>query len=839
MKHRDISWWKVLLVSVFPCLLLLSPLQAQGETALVSEEGTALPIIISTEASPDSKQAAQTLAEYLGRMSGVTFEVRSGDGTQGIVVGQAGEFTSIKNSFDASKISDREAYLLRSHKQGVFLVGATAKGVRHAVWDFLQRLGYRRFFPGENWEIIPKKARLRIDIDVEEKPEFLLRDLFFNHSSWPDNLVRWDEWQEVNRIGKSISLNTAHAWDSIQKQHQAEFDAHPEYFALIKGERKTKGARLKFCLSNPGLRQLIARYAIGFFDKNPHEDTVSIEPSDSAGWCECEPCQAIGSPSDRMVVLANDVIDALQSKHPQKQVAFYAYSHHAAKPKITLKPGAIVSVTTALRKGNQTFEQLIDGWREQGATTGIRDYMSFTAWEGYDTPYYSRAARVEEYVRALAGFSQLPDKYYRAEMGDNWGPNGLGHYLAARILWDSSEADRVDELIDDFLEKSFGEAQEPMRKFYALINGLDQTFVPPFGNGTVHALYQILDEAWKSTSDEGAHSRLGDLILYVRYLEQYQQFLQAPREQKQKYFEQILRYAYRIRSTHMVHSRALYLKQFAGKFGAEGTIPKNAAATIPEEENPWKSSEPFSTTEILDTLSSGVKATSVPEKSWKVSLVSAPKQAPIPVEFHTRGPSRIMLYFPKDGEAQIMPRKMSGSIFNDPRNYHVRDTTGKVVGQGAVKNNVPIKIQGKAHESYEFFVFIHNYGSSQKFEISGSAAAAVQTDLDHGRLHLFQDPAKLYVYVPAEAKQWDLTLETFTPGETAKVTVISPDGKVAGTIETIEEKKKEQTFFGQEGFWQIAVDEAHAGLLYSVGLTIDPTLSPWVSLDQNYLLKIQ
>ena len=64
--------------------------------------------------------------------------------------------------------------MLRTHAKGAYLVGATEEGVRNAVWDFLFRLGYRQFFPGKNWEIVPKQPNLAIAVDELEKPDYLM-----------------------------------------------------------------------------------------------------------------------------------------------------------------------------------------------------------------------------------------------------------------------------------------------------------------------------------------------------------------------------------------------------------------------------------------------------------------------------------------------------------------------------------------------------------------------------------------------------------------------------------------------------------------------------------------
>ena len=41
-------------------------------------------------------------------------------------------------------------------------------------------------------------------------------------------------------------------------------------------------------------------------------DSVSVDPSDGLGWCECEACAAMGSISDRAVTLANAVAQGLE-----------------------------------------------------------------------------------------------------------------------------------------------------------------------------------------------------------------------------------------------------------------------------------------------------------------------------------------------------------------------------------------------------------------------------------------------------------------------------------------------------------------------------------------------
>ena len=139
-----------------------SECEAAGRVALAKDGKPLLGIVVSADASDSTRSTAAVLADYLGRMTGGKYKLQEGDGTSGIAVGRAEDFPSLKLNvdFDPTEATKREDYLLRSHSQGVWLVGASDLAVRNAVWDFLYRLGHRQFFPGAKWEIVPTRRHL-------------------------------------------------------------------------------------------------------------------------------------------------------------------------------------------------------------------------------------------------------------------------------------------------------------------------------------------------------------------------------------------------------------------------------------------------------------------------------------------------------------------------------------------------------------------------------------------------------------------------------------------------------------------------------------------------------
>src|SRR5690606_1212856 len=109
--------------------------------------------------------AAEELAEYLKRITGGKFEIQTGDGTRGLVVGTLAEFPderlnealAVRNGFDG-----KEAFAIQTSPGRVRLLGTTELGVSHAVVRLIESLGHRRFFPAPEWEVLPHRPTLSV-----------------------------------------------------------------------------------------------------------------------------------------------------------------------------------------------------------------------------------------------------------------------------------------------------------------------------------------------------------------------------------------------------------------------------------------------------------------------------------------------------------------------------------------------------------------------------------------------------------------------------------------------------------------------------------------------------
>jgi len=590
------------ILAVFGVLLLMAMSLVYAQPAaspcvLVSQGKAVLPIVISEMASDRTRQSAKTLADYLEKITGAKVELKIGDGANGIVVGLAKDFPAIKSPAELqSKDPTRtEDYWLQSTKSRVLVLGASDQAIEHAIWDVLYQLGHRQFFPGPTWEVIPTTKDLSIRVDRFEHPSYHARRIWYGYGAAQWAAKPYADWCAKNRATSGITINSGHAYDGILARNKAEFEKHPEYRGLVGGVRKSH----QFCISNDDLRKLVVKDALQQLAANPARQSVSLEPADGGGWCECKECKKMGSVSDRVVTLANDVASAVEKKYPDRFVGIYAYNQHSPPPTIKVHPRVVVQVATAFITGGFSVDQLMTGWQKQNATLGVREYYSVNTWDR-DLPGRARGANIDYLTRTIPHFHQNGARFMSAESSDNWGCNGIGYYLASRMLWDVKEAKNVDALKADFFDKAFGPAQKPMADFYRLIDAKSK---PLLTDDLLGRMYRKLDEARSQTTDGKIRARIDDLVLYTRYVELWNDYSSVQGEERQKRFETLIKHSLRIRKTMMIHTLGL-VRDLPNR-DKSVTLPTEAKVAN-EGKNAWMSNEPFANPEIASILKTGM-----------------------------------------------------------------------------------------------------------------------------------------------------------------------------------------------------------------------------------------
>jgi hypothetical protein len=140
-----------------------------------------------------------------------------------------------------------------------------------------------------------------------------------------------------------------------------------------------------------------------------------------------------------------------------------------------------------------------------------------------------------------------------------------------------------------------------MAEFYRLIDAAGR---PRLSSDLVGRLYRLLDEARKKADDATVAARIADLVLYVRYVETYRAYASAEGKERQRAFEELLRYTYRTRAAGMVHSLAVW--RGLPYYDTTVKLPAGSGYEVPEGKDSLKDSTAFTAKERQDFVDQGI-----------------------------------------------------------------------------------------------------------------------------------------------------------------------------------------------------------------------------------------
>lgn len=749
-------------------------------TLILAKDGKAmLPIVVSDKATNSTKAVAAELAAYLKRISGAEFEVKSGDGSSGIVLGTLADFSTpaldkaleIGNNFDG-----KEAYAIRTRDKRLLLLAATEMGVPHAAFRFLEELGCRWFFPSKTWEVVPSLPTLKFAQDITDQPSILARRIWYgwgtsfggeiNPATGLSPEAEYQNWRRHNQQAQSFQVNAGHAWDSIIASHKAEFDVHPEYRALVGGKREGR----QFCVSNAGLRKLVVEHALNYFKKNPNADMVSVDPDDTPQHCECEACAKLGGISDRVFGLANEVAKAVKKEHPGKMVGLYTYSAHADAPSFDLEPNIHVQFVSA-SFGKQTNAERLEAWPRRCKNMGFYDYYSVWLWD-YDHLPGGGAANVAAVREGILSHAKMNATSIDAESSNNWGPNGRGYYVANKLMW-NPQAD-LDAILTDFYTKAFGPAAPAMKRYYERVDAGNK---PLMSKHLIALALRDVDEAARLAKDRpDVIARIDDIKHYLRY-ETLDWRNKAAKDEKEKQAISLatMQTVYRTRFDYLTHWEAIRQNNWKPT-GGQG----------PEV---WQIKTPYTRAET-DKEWQGALAYFQPQaigeqKKFSTDLVPVrfagnnPSSAPVATTHKYQEGSRYAFYSFKGEaiEADIEP----GTAWNGIHQYWIKDAAGKEISYARPKGGVPFKFSFKVPKPGVYYLDYTDGGAYWTITVAPGHIVSVplQNDKGYRTVAVMQD---MFFYVPKGTKQIEYYYAQTAFQAGGPHQVLDPTGKVAKEV---------------------------------------------------------
>lgn len=546
-------------------------------------------IVVGENPGEISKFAAKELQYYIEKATSKKLPIKKeseiGDKPFLILVGPS-KFTGDMKTDKASP----DSFTIKTQGERLFLIGddlvnggkfacrgeeipfayvTSHKGTLFAVYTFLEKfVGVRWFWPGESGETVPKLKSLPLpSIDIAQKPDFLIRDLWLEFSwkgDWapiPENVVRseYPLWHMRNKLGKSISCYFGHSWAAhITNDH---FKEHPEYYPLINGQRRPEEVfhstgKLSFmnnqvCTSNPDVQKLFLE-SIKARSKPDDPSIVSISPNDGVGFCECDKCRSQDAPAQyapealRYQVLPlsnrtfkyfiNPIAKELKASHPNLRLGIMAYTYLTEPPTNIDKLEDNIVIGFCQISGfyndpeaKRKSREFIDGWKKLAASMSCREYYGDFHWQQLPHPQTRTIAEDIAYLKA-SGFIGLS-----SEDSLDFSTNHLNYYVAAKLLWDSSL--KLDDILDDYYRNAYGDAAPKAREYLELMERTFNSRYPAESAWNVATLfpiwtpdviekgYALLLQAEKATDDRRVKDKIAFLRAGHEYTDKFATFL--------------------------------------------------------------------------------------------------------------------------------------------------------------------------------------------------------------------------------------------------------------------------------------------------------------------------
>lgn len=507
--------------------------------------------------------AVDDLLATLNRMTGKEFVRTSpaGESPTGIILRQAGApdvpAAAKKRLPTASKES---CCIWPDGEDRLWIISRSDTGLAHAVYLYLEQLGCRWYFPSAKWTLIPKRDDIRLTEPIVRSPAFRSR-MFSGTGGFGGKLpldpertlqTRWMDWQRRNRFGGEFRVS-GHTGEAFNVKHRKELEAHPEWRAMIDGNRVPWSLTAKFCAGNPEVVDLYVQDRLEFYRQARKRDpdaprawAVSVEPADGGGHCTAPESLAIGSVSDRVFHVANEVARAVRAEIPGGHVSLFAYNEHAAVPTIPIEPNVYVQVIPyAFQRTGMTPDQLLDAWSRKVSRMGVYDYWSIPDWS-HDLPSFDP---LEFGPDRLRGWHRRGVDSFLCESTFSSGAMGPAWFLTSRLAW-NPDTD-INALFDEFISNCFGRSAEPMRR---MLTRWSRGFYL-----TSHELalsFRDVDEARQLAEDQTVAARVADYGRYLQYLRLRFEYLQSKRGSAERgaAADRLMRYLWSIYDSSMIHA---------------------------------------------------------------------------------------------------------------------------------------------------------------------------------------------------------------------------------------------------------------------------------------------
>lgn len=469
---------------ILVCILVFSACflgQAASSAPLLAENGrTDYVIVTGRNATEAEKTAANTLADYLLRITGATFPVVTDDTAAReteLVIGRTNRASA--ETLGCAGMDDDGVRILTAGKR-LYLTGGEKRGALYAVYTYLEdHLGCRWFT--HELTVVPAQSSPALEnIDYSYVPPFKLRQSYWMFSTiYPEFCAAHKLHGIMAYMGDAYggpraekAINGVHTMAYIVTSDL--FGTHPEYFGA--DENGVRSVNRQPCFTNEGVFRLTLEAALNHIGN--YETIFSVSQNDGMDFCQCETCRAFNAAhgntdSAALIDFVNRIAAAVDEVYPGRQLETLAYQNSQTPPTgltvaqnvvIRLCPiGACVlhGLDDASCPANAKFYKDLSGWAALTNNLYIWDYS--TNFQ-YLYALFPNILTLQNRYRCFRDNNVVSvfehgcgEAFPASEFHD------LKTYLTSKLLWDPDTD--VQRHISEFCAAYYGEAGPDVVEF--------------------------------------------------------------------------------------------------------------------------------------------------------------------------------------------------------------------------------------------------------------------------------------------------------------------------------------------------------------------------------------
>ncbi|MFD1614126.1 DUF4838 domain-containing protein [Gelatiniphilus marinus] len=442
------------------CLLIVIVLFSceDKNITLVNNGASNYEIVFLGEATQSAYQSAETLQEYIQKISDVSIDI----------VDESSQNTN-KHKIYVGHNSDenlsKHQIQILSDQENIFISGGSDEAVSDAVYEFLERfLGCKWYAP--NVEDVPKKSTISLNknLNYTYTPQITTRTV---HSRLFYENEKFAAQHKVTTKAFPYYMPSArvHTFNKFVPEEKF-YKSNPEYFAL----RGNKRLPTQLCLTNAKVLDMVKDSVQSLFKQNPEASVISVSGNDNTQFCECGNCKKIddeeGSHAGTMIRFVNEVAKAF----PEKTISTLAYQY-TRKPCKT-KPLKNVLITLCSIECDRSapitqkctdFADDLKGWSKLTDNIRIWDYT--TQFTNFLAPF----PNFNTLQPNIQFFRDHNTKWVFEQHSSN--PSELFElrsYVMAKLLWNPDA--NVDDIITEFTNGYYHEAGPFVKSYVDLIH---------------------------------------------------------------------------------------------------------------------------------------------------------------------------------------------------------------------------------------------------------------------------------------------------------------------------------------------------------------------------------